>query len=213
MKNYKYRENNNYLGRLSVNDNNNNNNNNIYIIYTLSTKLYTYTQNFIYYIRTHGFCHSDFMKTKKVMRLLGVSRSTLYYYKTNGKIRCTKNRHNIVDWNAEDVHNLVDNKFKMYVYTRNENEDKQLDICLDYLMKIPMHPNYEHIHDNGEIKDMTPWLYETKMKGLARILEDVLDRKIISIIVANKDVLGNDESIALLMAMCSFAGVEVEIVA
>ena len=69
------------------------------------------------------------MKSKEVLKLLGISRVTLWSYVKNGTIKAAKLPNGYYDYDDKSIHDFFDHKKKInIIYTRVSTYKKKDDI-------------------------------------------------------------------------------------
>ncbi|EAJ7142045.1 IS607 family transposase [Campylobacter jejuni] len=129
------------------------------------------------------------MKAKEVLKLLKISRVTLYKYVKSGKIRVTQMPNSLYLYNREDVYrlaNIKDEKLNVIyarVSTHKQKQDlkNQIENTIAFLNAkgIKVDKVYEDIK-SGMTLDR---------KGFMELLDDVMQKRISVVYIAYKDRL------------------------
>ncbi|RTK08416.1 IS607 family transposase [Campylobacter jejuni] len=129
------------------------------------------------------------MKAKEVLKLLKISRVTLYKYVKSGKIRVTQIPNSLYLYNREDVYrlaNIKDEKLNVIyarVSTHKQKQDlkNQIENTIAFLNAkgIKVDKVYEDIK-SGMTLDR---------KGFMELLDDVMQKRISVVYIAYKDRL------------------------
>ncbi|HDZ4981210.1 TPA: IS607 family transposase [Campylobacter jejuni] len=129
------------------------------------------------------------MKAKEVLKLLKISRVTLYKYVKSGKIRVTQMPNSLYLYNREDVYrlaNIKDEKLNVIyarVSTHKQKQDlkNQIENTIAFLNAkgIKVDKVYEDIK-SGMTLDR---------KGFMELLDDVMQKRINVVYIAYKDRL------------------------
>ena len=78
------------------------------------------------------------MKAKEVMKLMNISRTTLFYYTKNGKIKVTKFDNGYYDYDEESVFKLF-LKILKFPYTNKKLIYKIKLTNLQYIVKVKIY--------------------------------------------------------------------------
>lgn len=151
------------------------------------------------------------MKAKEVLKLLKISRVTLYKYVKSGKIRVTQMPNSLYMYNREDVYrlaNIKDEKLNVIyarVSTHKQKQDlkNQIDNTIAFLNTkgIKVDKVYEDIK-SGMTLDR---------KGFIELLDDVMQKRISVVYIAYKDRLAR-LSYDLVEKLFNDNGVRIEII-
>lgn len=151
------------------------------------------------------------MKAKEVLKLLKISRVTLYKYVKSGKIRVTQMPNSLYLYNREDVYklaNIKDEKLNVIyarVSTHKQKQDlkNQIDNTIAFLNTkgIKVDKVYEDIK-SGMTLDR---------KGFMELLDDVMQKRISVVYIAYKDRLAR-LSYDLVEKLFNDNGVRIEII-
>ncbi|EOH3929686.1 IS607 family transposase, partial [Campylobacter jejuni] len=130
-----------------------------------------------------------YLKAKEVLKLLKISRVTLYKYVKSGKIRVTQMPNSLYLYNREDVYrlaNIKDEKLNVIyarVSTHKQKQDlkNQIENTIAFLNAkgIKVDKVYEDIK-SGMTLDR---------KGFMELLDDVMQKRISVVYIAYKDRL------------------------
>ncbi|EPB9213171.1 IS607 family transposase [Campylobacter jejuni] len=151
------------------------------------------------------------MKAKEVLKLLKISRVTLYKYVKSGKIRVTQMPNSLYLYNREDVYrlaNIKDEKLNVIyarVSTHKQKQDlkNQIENTIAFLNAkgIKVDKVYEDIK-SGMTLDR---------KGFMELLDDVMQKRISVVYIAYKDRLAR-LSYDLVEKLFNDNGVRIEII-
>jgi putative resolvase len=128
------------------------------------------------------------MKAKEALNTLRISRTTLFRYIKEGKIKSTliNGRHN---YDSKSIYALINQTQKLnYVYAR-VSTPKQKNDLQNQIDKIKSFCYAKGIQINAIYKDTGSGISFEKRKDFMKLMDDVLDYKISSIIISNKDRL------------------------
>ena len=130
------------------------------------------------------------MKAKEVLRLLRISRPTLSKYATTGLIKFTKLPNGFYEYNDEDVYKFLtkDIKRKTYLYARvsTPKQKKSLETQVDMLKGWAITNGFQI---NGVFADVASGISFEKRTDFFKMLDDIVDRKVETVIIAYKDRL------------------------
>ena len=128
------------------------------------------------------------MKAKEVMNLLSISRSSLYLYTRDKKIKATKLQNGYYDYDKQSVFKLLkkDNRInviysRVSTYKQKNDLEKQTD-------KIKKYCKNNNIKIDIIYSDISSGL-DLDRKEFSKLLDDVINYKIKNIYITNKDRL------------------------
>jgi len=130
------------------------------------------------------------MKPMEVLKILRISRPTLYRYVNQGFIRRTPLPNGRYIYHDEDVYKILnkDVKRKIYLYARvsTSKQKKDLSNQID-MLKSWCFTNGLQI--NGIYSDVASGISFEKRKQFFELLDEVIDHKVEKVIIAYKDRL------------------------
>jgi len=128
------------------------------------------------------------MKAKDVLNTLRISRSTLRNYVKQGRI-IVKNINGRYDYNSKSVFDLINSSEKVnYLYARVSTQKQKNDLD-NQIQKLKSFCFAKGILINGIYKDIGSGIAFEKRTDFLKIIDDVVEYKVSSIIVSNKDRL------------------------
>lgn len=128
------------------------------------------------------------MKAKEVLNTLRVTRVTLHRYLKNGKITA-KLINGRYDYDAKSVYALINKIEKQnYIYARVSTPKQKNDLT-NQIEKIKSFCYSKGIIINGIYKDVGSGIAFDKRNDFMKIIDDVVEYKVSSIIISNKDRL------------------------
>ena len=136
------------------------------------------------------------MNTREVMKAMGISRSTLYNYRTSGKLKYTKTVSGRFNYDDDCVYELIDEiknaEVKNVVsYLRVEDKYKDQEKLTDEIKTVR-----EFAKDklnqkvNAFYTDVAKDGQAIKQKDLFNLIKQVFSKKVKNVIILNKDVFG-----------------------
>ncbi len=129
------------------------------------------------------------MKANEVLKILRVSRGTLRNYVLSGKIKGAKLANNQFNYDAESVYALINKKEKLnYVYARVSTQKQNPDLE-NQVDKLKSFCFAKGIIIGGIYKDVGSGIAFEKRNDFMKLIDDVIEYKISSIIISNKDRL------------------------
>lgn len=130
------------------------------------------------------------MKAEEVLKLLQISRMTLYRWNRNGKIGGKKLPNGHYNYNDEDVYSILnkDVKRKTLIYarvsTRKQKNDLENQISM---LKQWCFMNGHNI--NGVYSDIASGISFDKRNNFFEMLDEILDHRVSLVIITHKDRL------------------------
>lgn len=130
------------------------------------------------------------MRTSEVMRILSISRPTVYNYRKQGRLKATLLPNNRWDYDTESVYLLLNKDVprKIYAYARvSTNKQKK-----DLENQIQLLKNWcfsNGIQLNGLFSDIASGISFEKRKDFFKMLDDILNKKVKNLIITYKDRL------------------------
>lgn len=128
------------------------------------------------------------MKAKEVLKILRISRGTLRNYTISGKIKANK-LNGRYDYQSKSVFDLMNEHEKLnYIYARVSTQKQKKDLE-NQQEKIKSFCFAKGIKIGGVYKDIGSGISFDKRTDFMKIIDDVVDYKVSSIIISNKDRL------------------------
>ena len=130
------------------------------------------------------------MKTKDVLRILGITRPTLTKYVKNGTIGTTELPNGRYDYNEEDVYKLLnkDCKRKTVIYARvsTRKQKKDLDNQINMLKQFCFSNGYNL---SGIYSDIASGISFENRNDFFTLLDEIIAGKIDKVVITYKDRL------------------------
>lgn len=130
------------------------------------------------------------MKTKDVLRILGITRPTLTKYVKNGTIGVTELPNGRYDYNEQDVYKFLnkDCSRKTVIYARvsTNKQKKDLQNQIDMLKQFCFSNGYTI---NGIYSDIASGISFENRKDFFSLLDDIIAGKVERVIISYKDRL------------------------
>ena len=130
------------------------------------------------------------MKTKDVLRILGITRPTLTKYVKNGTIGITELANGRYDYNEDDVYKFLnkDCKRKTVIYARvsTKKQKKDLENQIEMLKQFCFMNGYTL---SGVYSDIASGISFENRKEFFTLLDEVIAGKVDKIIITYKDRL------------------------
>lgn len=130
------------------------------------------------------------MKAKEALKLLNVTRQTLYNYVKDGKVKATQLHNGHYDYDDDSIYDLINNGVmrKNYIYARvsTKSQKKSLENQIELLKNYCFQNG---IIVNGIYKDIASGISFENRKAFFEMLDDVLSKKVKYIIITYKDRL------------------------
>ncbi len=130
------------------------------------------------------------MKTKDVLRILGITRPTLTKYVKNGTIGITELPNGRYDYNEEDVYKFLnkDCKRKTVIYARvsTNKQKKDLENQIDMLKQFCFMNGYTL---NGIYSDIASGISFENRNDFFKLLDEVIAGKVDKVVISYKDRL------------------------
>ena len=150
------------------------------------------------------------MKAKEVINTLRISRSSLRNYVKRGHLKVTE-INGRYDYDAKSVFDLINSAEKVnYVYARVSTQKQKHDLD-NQVQKLKAFCFAKGIKIGGVYKDIGSGIAFDKRNDFMKIIDDVVDYKLSSIIVSNKDRLSR-VGFGLFKALFSKYGCEIIVV-
>lgn len=130
------------------------------------------------------------MKTKEVLKILRISRATLYRYIQNGTLKAIKMPNGYYDFDDNTVYSLLNKDLprKNYIYARvstykqKNNLKNQIELLKNFCFQ-------NGININGIYQDIASGINFEKRNEFFQLLDEILDYKVNKIIISYKDRL------------------------
>ena len=130
------------------------------------------------------------MKAKEVLKLLRITRPTLYRYRDQGFIKADKLPNGYYDYNEEDVYNWFNKgvKRKTYLYARvsTPKQKKDLENQVELLKQWSFSNGYQI---SGVYSDVASGISFEKRKQFFEMLDEIINYRVEKVIIAYKDRL------------------------
>lgn len=150
------------------------------------------------------------MKAKEVLNTLRISRSTLRNYVKAGKIK-TSSFNGRFNYEAKSVYDLINSTEKAtFLYARVSTAKQKTDLD-NQVQKLKSFCFAKGIKINSIFKDVGSGIAFDKRTEFMKLIENVIDYKVSSIIVSNKDRLSR-VGFGLFKALFSKYGCEIIVV-
>ena len=151
------------------------------------------------------------MKSDEVLKLLKVSRVTLWKYVKNGKIRATRQPNGYYNYNDDDVYSLIglESERKNVVYARVSTSKQKVDLE-NQIADIVSYLNVKGIGVDEIYSDIASGM-SLDRKGFMKLLEEVMNNQIDTVYIAYKDRLAR-LSYELVQKLFRDYGVKIHIV-
>ena len=150
------------------------------------------------------------MKAKEVLNTLRISRSTLRNYVKAGKIK-TSSLNGRFNYDAKSVYDLIKSTEKcIYLYARVSTAKQKIDLD-NQVQKLKSFCFAKGIKINAIFKDVGSGIAFDKRAEFMKLIEDIIDYKVSSIVVSNKDRLSR-VGFGLFKALFSKYGCEIIVV-
>ena len=134
------------------------------------------------------------MKTKDVLRILGITRPTLTKYVKNGTIGVTELPNGRYDYNEEDVYKFLnkDCKRKTVIYARvsTRKQKKDLDNQINMLKQFCFNNGYNL---SGIYSDIASGISFENRNDFFTLLDEIIAGKIDKVVITYKDRLSRVE--------------------
>lgn len=128
------------------------------------------------------------MKAKEVLNTLRISRSTLRNYVKEGKVKTSSLNGRYV-YDAKSVYDLINSTEKAnYLYARVSTAKQKIDLE-NQVQKLKSFCFAKGIKINAIFKDIGSGIAFDKRNEFMKLIESVIDYKVSSIVVSNKDRL------------------------
>lgn len=130
------------------------------------------------------------MKTKEVMRVLRISRPTVYNYRVSGKLTGKLLPNKSWDYDQESVYKILnaDVPRKNYIYARVSTPKQKPDLE-NQLNLLKQWCVATGVQLHGQFADIASGISFDKRKEFFALLDDVMDGKVQKIIITYKDRL------------------------
>lgn len=128
------------------------------------------------------------MKSKEVLKVLGVSRVTLNTYVKNKKIKVTKLDNGYYDYDDESVYKLIKKDVRESVLYARVSTHKQKNDLENQMNELIDYCKTNKITYNKTFKEIASGI-DLNGKEVSTLIDDVLHYKIKSIYITNKDRL------------------------
>lgn len=128
------------------------------------------------------------MKARDVLKLLNVSRVTLYNYVRYKKIKCTKLQNGTYDYDDESVMSLLKKDIRVSaIYSRVSTKKQKNDLDRQ-TKKLEQYALDNNIKDYKIYSDISSGI-DFDRTSFNKLLEDIIHLKIKDVIISNRDRL------------------------
>ena len=128
------------------------------------------------------------MRAKDAMRLLGVSRITLYRYLKNGLITATKLHNGYYDYDQQSILKLAKKSDRITVIYARVSTYKQKSDLQNQIDSLKLYCKKNKIKYNCVISEIASGM-TLERTNFSNLLDDILSNKIDAIIISHKDRL------------------------
>jgi predicted site-specific integrase-resolvase len=130
------------------------------------------------------------MKTAEVMRVLRVSRPTVYNYRVQGKLTGKVMTNGSWNYDEEAVYKLLNDDVprKNYVYARVSTPKQKVDLE-NQLSLLKQWCVSTGVQLHGQFADIASGISFDRRKEFFTLLDDVMDSKVAKVIITYKDRL------------------------
>lgn len=130
------------------------------------------------------------MKANEVLKLLQISRSTLFRWREDGILKATKLPTGHYDWDEECVYALLNENVPRgnYIYTRVSTIKQKPDLA-NQVDSLKAFAFKEGLKINGSFQDVASGISFKKRKQFFELLDLVIDGKVENVIITYKDRL------------------------
>jgi len=130
------------------------------------------------------------MKTKEVLKILRVSRSTLYRYLKKGTLKAVKMPNGYYNFDDTTVYSLLNKDLprRNYIYARVSTYKQKNDLKnqIELLKNFCFQSGYKI---NGIYSDIASGINFEKRNEFFKLLDEILDFKVQNVIISYKDRL------------------------
>lgn len=136
------------------------------------------------------------MNTREVMKVMGISRSTLYNYRNSGQLKYTKTVSGRFNYDDNCVYELIDEIKKSEIknvvsYLRVEDKYKDQEQLADEIKEVRKFAKDKlNQKVNAFYVDTAKDGQAAKQKDLFNLIKQVISKKVNNVIVLNKDAFG-----------------------
>jgi predicted site-specific integrase-resolvase len=128
------------------------------------------------------------MKAKEVMKLLDISRATLFNYTRDGKIKVIRLDNGYYDYNEESVFKIIKKDARINVIYSRVSTYKQKTDLENQIYKINAYCQSKNIQISKTYSDINSGL-DLDRTGFNSLMDDVINLKIKNIYITHKDRL------------------------
>jgi len=128
------------------------------------------------------------MKAKEVMKLLDISRTTLFNYTRDGKIKVIKLDNGYYDYNEESVFKIIKKDSRINIIYSRVSTYKQKTDLENQINKINIYCKSKNIPIGKTYSDINSGL-DLDRTGFNSLMDDVINLKIKNIYITHKDRL------------------------
>ncbi len=128
------------------------------------------------------------MKSKEVLKLLGISRVTLSHYVTNGKLKVTKLHNGYYDYDKDSVFKLLKKEYRFNVIYGRVSTYKQKNDLDTQIKKLVDFCSFNNIIYSKIYKDIASGI-NLDRKEFDKLLTDIINYKVANVYITYKDRL------------------------
>ena len=128
------------------------------------------------------------MRAKKAMKLLGISRVTLYKYVKNGNIKATKLQNGYYDYDEESIMQFIGNNNRTNVIYARVSTCKQKKDLKNQIKEIKNYCSINDIKYSNIYCDISSGL-DLNRNNFSLMLDEIMHYNIKNVIIAHKDRL------------------------
>lgn len=130
------------------------------------------------------------MKAGEVLKLLRISRATLYTYTKEGKLKATKLPNGQYDYDEESVYGFLNKDVprKTVIYARVSTSSQKNDLKnqVEMLKQFCLNQGWQI---GAVYSDIASGISFDRRKGFFEMLDDIIDHKISRVVISYKDRL------------------------
>lgn len=136
------------------------------------------------------------MNTREVMKVMGISRSTLYNYRNSGQLKYTKTVSGRFNYDDNCVYELIDEIKKSEIknvvsYLRVEDKYKDQEQLANEIKEVRKFAKDKlNQKVNAFYVDVAKDGQAVKQKDLFNLIKQIIAKKVNNVVVLNKDAFG-----------------------
>jgi putative resolvase len=128
------------------------------------------------------------MKSKEVLKLLGISRVTLWSYVKNGTIKATKLPNGYYDYDDKSIHDFLGHKKKINIIYTRVSTHKQKDDLVRQTKFLTHYCKKHNIVINKTFSEISSGI-DLDREQFNILLNEIFKYKVDKVIITNKDRL------------------------